>query len=202
MLVTRAGAKLAAERPEWKMLGAAAADEEITALLRSLGLPSAARLVGLHLGAAGGSAKRWLPERFGKLASRLSGSGLTPLLLGAAEDAPIAAEASLAAGIALASAVGRDRPGLLPALLPRLACLVSGDTGVAHLAAALGVPTVTLFGPTDARLSAPRAATARVIDQQVPCAPCFLSDCPIDHICMGQITPQEVAQQVLEAVRR
>src|SRR4029450_8026366 len=53
---------------------------------------------------------------------------------------------------------------MLPRLLGRLGCLVSSDTGVAHLAAALGVPTVTLFGPTDPHLSAPRGPRARRIE--------------------------------------
>ncbi len=68
--------------------------------------------------------------------------------------------ATVAAQAPAASLVGRDRPALLPALLAELDVLVSGDTGVAHLAAALGTPVVTLFGPTDPRLT--RAARPRV----------------------------------------
>jgi ADP-heptose:LPS heptosyltransferase len=93
--------------------------------------------------------------------------------------------------------VGRDRPALLPHLLARLAALVSADTGVAHLAAALGVATVTLFGPTD---PAPRAPTARVLAPGAPCAPCFRSRCPIDHVCMRAIAADTVAAEVREAL--
>jgi ADP-heptose:LPS heptosyltransferase len=76
---------------------------------------------------------------------------------------------------------------------------VSGDTGVAHLAAAVGTPTVTLFGPTDPGLTVPRSRRARHIHGRAPCAPCFLERCPIDHVCMRDITAASVAQAVTEA---
>jgi ADP-heptose:LPS heptosyltransferase len=94
--------------------------------------------------------------------------------------------------------VGRDRPALLPAVLAELDVLVSGDTGVAHLAAALGTPVVTLFGPTDPRLSAPRGR-ATVVTHAVPCAPCFYRRCPIEHPCLRGVTPEDVWRAV-EAV--
>jgi ADP-heptose:LPS heptosyltransferase len=72
---------------------------------------------------------------------------------------------------------------------------------VAHLAAAVGTPTVTLFGPTDPRLTSPRGRTARALEGRAPCAPCFLERCPIDHPCMRSIEPAAVAGAVLTAVR-
>jgi ADP-heptose:LPS heptosyltransferase len=111
----------------------------------------------------------------------------------------MAGAVSTCAGWAIPSLVARDRLELLPRLLARLACLVSSDTGVAHLAAAVGTPTVTLFGPTDPRLTAPRSRAARTVEGRAPCAPCFLPRCPIDHVCMRDITAASVAEAVEEA---
>src|SRR5207249_7761915 len=117
----------------------------------------------------------------------------SPVLLGAAGDAP-GVEAVRAAARA-PSLVGRDRPELLPALLTELDALVAGDTGVAHLAAALGTPVVALFGPTDPALSAPRGPVA-VVRGDAPCAPCFYRTCPIDHPCMRAIEATAVIERL------
>jgi heptosyltransferase-2 len=189
-----------AAAPSWRLPTSAVEDEEVDGLLAQAGLSASAPIIGLHLGAAFGPSKLWAVERWGRLATRLAGAGLSPVLLGAGGDHEAALAVSRASDRAPSSLVGRDRPALLPRLLSRLACLVSGDTGVAHLAAALGVPTVTLFGPTDPRLSAPRSGRARVVYRDVACSPCFLTACPIDHVCLGGITPQEVEAQVWEAM--
>ena len=99
------------------------------------------------------------------------------------------------------SLVGRDGPELLPALLTELDALVSGDTGVAHLAAALGTPTVVLFGPTDPELTAPRGPV-EVLRRAVPCAPCFYRVCPIDHPCMRLLEAATVRERVEALVTR
>jgi ADP-heptose:LPS heptosyltransferase len=126
---------------------------------------------------------------------------VVPLLLGGPGDVPRAARARAASRSAPASLVGKDRPALLPHLLARLSALISGDTGVAHLAAALGVPTVTLFGPTDPALSAPRGPAAEAVVGPAPCAPCLLSACPIEHVCMRAIAPAAAAARVLAGAR-
>src|SRR5262249_19575856 len=117
------------------------------------------------------------------------------------DDGARAADVLAAARPQPPSLVGRDRPALLPHVLTRLACLVSGDTGVGHLAAALGVPTVTLFGPTDPSLTAPRGEASRSLVGAAPCAPCFLSACPIDHVCLYSITAESVAIEVGKVAR-
>jgi heptosyltransferase-2 len=200
MLVEALGISAPLTEPHLRLSEDAAAGAEVDALLDG-GAPRGGRpIVGLHLGAAAGPAKRWPAAAWAALANRLGKAGLTPLLLGAPEDAPGAEEVGRLTAAPPRSLVGRDRPALLPYLLGRLGCLVSADTGVAHLAAALGVATVTLFGPTDPRLSAPRSAKARVLAPGAPCAPCFLADCPIDHVCMRAIGADEVAARVREAV--
>lgn len=195
-LLAPLGITVPVSRPEWRLAPDREAESEVRALLDGGAEPRGGPLVGLHLGAAFGSSKLWPAESFGSLARRLEESGARPLLLGTVADQPAAAAVINAAGARLPSLVGRDRPELLPRLLSRLSCLVSGDTGVAHLAAAVGVPTVTLFGPTDRRLTAPRGDAARVLDREAPCSPCFLPICPIDHICLRRITPEAVLYQV------
>jgi heptosyltransferase II len=198
-VVRALGLAAPAERPEWRRRRDPSDEAEVSALLAQAGADPGAPLVGLHLGAAFGPSKLWPLPSFGGLADRLADAGYAPLLIGGPEDLGAAAEVQRAARRPLASAVGRDRPALLPELLARLRCLVSGDTGVAHLAAALGVPTVTLFGPTDQRLTAPRSSRAHVLDRAVSCAPCFLPTCPIDHVCLRTIGVEDVTRAVREA---
>jgi heptosyltransferase-2 len=198
LLLEPLGVTVGPAPPEWRLAPDPDGEREVQALLDETGL-GGRRIVGLHLGAALGPSKRWGAEPFAGLAQRLAALGLAPVLLGAEADGDTAAAVLARSGSRVASLVGRDRPAILPRLLARLACLVSGDTGVAHLAAAVGVPTVTLFGPTDPRLTAPRSARARVIYRSAPCSPCFLASCPIEHVCMAEITPDAVEREVRSA---
>jgi lipopolysaccharide heptosyltransferase II len=168
---------------------------EVRALLAEAGLRRAEgrRLVAVHLGAAYGPAKLWPQPRVVEFCRHMRAEGVDVALVGAPVDAPTAAAVSAATGAA--SLVGRDRPALLAALLSEVDALVSGDTGVAHLAAALGTPAVALFGPTDPARSAPRGA-ARILTHPVPCAPCFLRACPIEHPCLDGLAAPVVAAAV------
>ena len=191
MLVERAGVEVATREPTLAPPAADAAERtEVRRLLDEIDKSAApGPRVGIHLGAAYGPAKLWPAARVAELCRLLAERGHTPILLGAPSDTDVAA--AIAASAPVASLVGRDRPALLPALLSELDVVVSGDTGVAHLAAALGVRVVTLFGPTDPRLSAPRGRTT-VVTHPVPCAPCFYRSCPIEHPCLDGIAPERV----------
>ncbi len=199
-LLESSGVAVPVTVPAWRLREDAVADAAVSALLEECGISGGARAVGLHLGAAFGSSKQWPAAAVAEAASRLRERGLYPILLGSPADLEMAGVVSTCAGWAIPSLVARDRPELLPRLLARLACLVSSDTGVAHLAAAVGTPTVTLFGPTDPRLTAPRSRAARWVEGRAPCAPCFLPRCPIDHVCMRDITAASVAEAVEEAL--
>jgi heptosyltransferase-2 len=156
--------------------------------------PGGRVLVGLHLGAAHGPAKTWPADRVVALVREVAWRGGVAVLLGEGREA--ARAAAIERVTAVPNLVGRDTPDLLPAVLAELDVLVSGDTGVAHLAAALGTPVVALFGPTDPTLTAPRGQTA-VVRHPVPCAPCFYRVCPIDHGCMRGIAPSLVCDEAL-----
>ncbi len=80
------------------------------------------------------------------------------------------------------------------------ACRVflTNDSGAMHVASALGVPTVAVFGATDDTATGPTGALARVVREHAECAPCLLRECPIDHRCMTRVTPERVAEVARE----
>lgn len=202
MLAERLGVEPAGREPRLEPPGPDAdTRHQARVLLREAGAAAPReRLVGIHLGAEYGPAKVWGIGRTRELCRHVRKAGAIPVLLGSPGDAVRADEVMTEASAA--SLVGKDHPGLLSAVLTEIGVLVSGDTGVAHLAAALGTPVVTLFGPTDPALTAPRGV-ARVVQNPVPCAPCFYRTCPIDHPCLQGIEATTVAKAAFaEAARR
>ncbi len=157
-------------------------------------------LVGFAPGAAYGHAKRWPPARVAAVIARLASErGATCVVVGAAGDRDAAREieSGLPRDVRVVDLTGRTDLRLLAGVLGRCDAFVSNDSGAMHLAAALGVPVVAVFGPTDDRVTAPPAGHD-VLIHDVFCRPCMLRDCPIDHRCMRGIT----ADAVFAAVAR
>jgi lipopolysaccharide heptosyltransferase II len=95
--------------------------------------------------------------------------------------------------------VGKTDLPTLAAVLVNCRALVANDSGALHLAAALGVNVTAVFGPTDERVTAPRAASqVAVLTHPVWCRPCMLGECPLDHGCMRGLG----VPRVLDATRR
>ena len=174
---------------------------EAQRLLARVGLHPRDRVVAIQLGAAFGPSKLWPVERLARLAAWLSARGAAVVFLGTAAAEPLrrAVEACLERKVA--SLVGEDHPGVLPALLAEFTVLVAPDSGPAHVAAAVGVPVVTLFGPTDPRLTAPLGDRQAAVWRQPVCAPCFVPRCPIDHRCLQSIGVEEVGALVWERLQ-
>lgn len=78
---------------------------------------------------------------------------------------------------------------------------VTNDSGAMHVASALRVPTVAIYGPTDWIATAPSGPISRIVREPVECSPCMLRECPIDHRCMERISPGAVARAALELVK-
>jgi heptosyltransferase-2 len=193
-LVARAGARVGARVPALRPPPPESeARREVRRLLAEAGERGRGRRwIGVHLGAAYGPAKLWPLDRVTAFCRLLAREGAVAVLLGAPSDAPAAARVLRDARAV--SLVGRDRPDLLAAELVEIDALVAGDTGVGHLAAALGTPVIALFGPTDPALSAPRGRVA-TLTHPVPCAPCLYRRCPIDHPCLAGVEPEEVRRR-------
>jgi heptosyltransferase-2 len=151
-------------------------------------------------GAAFGWTKRWPPERYGALGDLLAARGLAcAVVIGPGEEA-LGAAVSAAARARL-PVLGADLDPLeLAALLSCARVVVANDSGPMHLAAAVGVPVVAFFGPTDPGRTAPSGSPARVLDRYVFCSPCFLKQCPYGHECMREISAEDALQAVEELV--
>src|SRR5437016_4284299 len=83
------------------------------------------------------------------------------------------------------------------------ACRVylTNDSGAMHIASALGVPTVAIFGATDESTTGPTGPLARIVRESVECSPCLKRECPIDHRCMTRVDAARVARTALELMK-
>ncbi len=199
-LLRRAG--IIEEAPAVDMIrldGAAEARAAGERRLRELGLP--APYIGVSPGAAYGNAKRWLPEGFAEAAGRLSG---TVAVFGSSDERVRCEEVAALvrkAGRHTHNFAGETSLGEFIEMAAACRVFLTNDSGAMHIASALGVPTVAVFGATDHEATGPTGPLARVVREPVECSPCLLRECPIDHRCMTRVSPDRVAQTALELLK-
>jgi lipopolysaccharide heptosyltransferase II len=155
-------------------------------------------------GASYGPAKRWGPEHFAKVAIALARDGMRSVLVGADEDRGPAAEVARLAGGCADDLTGATDLQTLVGVLAGSQLVTSNDSGVMHLAAALGRPTVAIFGSTSPAWSATSAPWVRNLYAAYPCSPCFRRTCPIGYGCLRSIDPVQAirsAQELLAATK-
>jgi len=162
------------------------------------------RWVGLNPGAAFGSAKRWPWERYAAVGDALAaGQDARVAILGTAAERATGERIAARMGRPARILCGETSLADLVGVLANLDLLVTNDSGPMHVAAALGVPLVAIFGPTDWRETAPVGSSARLVREPVDCAPCKLRECPIDHRCMERVAAERVlgeARALLDGV--
>ena len=164
-------------------------------------LGMAGPIIGISPGAAYGTAKRWLPERFAEAAQKIAGEihgsvaifgskgerelcdSIAQIITKTAPVKNFAGQTTLAEYIDLAAACHM---------------YLTNDSGGMHIASALGVPTVAIFGATDDTTTGPTGNHARVIRENVDCSPCLKRECPIDHRCMTRVDANRVASAALD----
>lgn len=138
--------------------------------------------------------RRWGADKFKRLAELLSVFGLTVVVVGGREDID-QGETIVSGGLGL-NLAGRTTLAETAAIIEKSALLVSGDSGVLHIAIGLGKPTVSLFGPGRARKWAPRGDRHVVINKGLPCSPCTTygttPPCTFNARCMAEISADEV----------
>jgi heptosyltransferase-2 len=193
--------RLGIPRPAAPGLRVAVTDDERAAMasrLESLGVERGRPVVAINPGATYGSAKRWYPDRFAAVADSLSaGWDAAAAVLGSSAEAPLAGEIEDAMRTRPVNLAGKTTVREMMALLSLSSFLVTNDSGPMHIGAALGVPLVAIFGPTDWRRTSPWTRDARIVRVDVDCSPCMLRECNRGHECMLGVT----AEMVIDAAR-
>ncbi|MDB9822861.1 lipopolysaccharide heptosyltransferase II [Deltaproteobacteria bacterium] len=150
-------------------------------------------LLGLSPGASFGPAKRWPPDRFAALADMaVEKWGAKVIIFGSQGEKGICAEVSDKMNHSSMDLCGKTELGEAMALIRRCNLFVSNDSGLMHIAAALSVPLVAVFGSTDPVATGPRGTKTKIVRHQVDCAPCLQPECPRDYSCMLSISPEDV----------
>ncbi|MDD2556830.1 MAG: lipopolysaccharide heptosyltransferase II [Desulfuromonas sp.] len=150
-------------------------------------------MIALNPGAAYGSAKRWFPERFAAVADALAKRfGVKIVLTGGPAEREIGDDIATLMQHDCINMVGKTDVRQMMALLGACRLLITNDSGPMHVAAALNVPIVAVFGPTDHTTTSPASAQVKIVRKEVECAPCLLRQCPTDHRCMQSINAEDV----------
>ncbi len=159
----------------------------------------AGQVIGVAPGAAYGGAKRWLPERFGKAAAQLAQErNASVAIFGSKEEWPICNivhEYLQSVGGGSVNFAGKTTLSEFMEMAAACELLLTNDSGPMHIASALGVPTVAVFGATDDEATGPTGAWSRVVREPVECSPCLLRECPIDHRCMLRVSAERVTRE-------
>lgn len=172
---------------------------QVERALRRLGLvkPPQRPLLALCPGAEYGEAKRWPAESFGKIAQIYHEYGWAVWLFGSRQDQAACSEVNAASGRICVDLSGRTGLDQAVDLLSLANAVVSNDSGLMHVSAALGRPLVGLFGSSDPGYTPPLSNRSRVLSLRLECSPCFKRECPLEHLnCLRQLP----VEQVLEAL--
>jgi len=171
--------------------------EKARDLLRSSGIREGDILVGLSPGAIFGEAKRWPPERFaaiGDWAAQRWGAKI--VVMGSRGEMDICRSLCSAMTQRSLNLCGRTSLGEAMGVIKECQFFVTNDSGLMHVASALGVPTVAIFGSTDPVVTGPRGPITRIVKHDFSCAPCLRPECPTDYRCLLSIEPEEVWEEM------
>jgi heptosyltransferase II len=184
--------------------------EQQRAVRHALGLPENVRPLVLCPGAEFGPAKRWPIEHFAALARQVSAgetaigearageSGPIPVwIVSSAKDKDVGDEIARLSGGAALNLCGRSSLAQAVDLIASARAVVSNDSGLMHVAAALDRPMVALYGSSSPEYTPPCSPQARILTRRLPCSPCFKRECPLGHFdCLKGISAEQVRTEL------
>jgi heptosyltransferase-2 len=161
-------------------------------------------VIGVSPGAAYGNAKRWLPERFAEATVELARERFGVLIFGSPAERELAESVAAAvrlAGVETHNLAGETTLRQFTDLAAACKLFLTNDSGAMHVASALAVPTIAIFGATDDTTTGPSGPFARVVREHAECSPCLLRECPIDHRCMTRVSSGRVAAEAARILK-
>ena len=166
----------------------------VDAVKRAFGIVEAkGKVLGLCPGAEYGPAKRWPEEHYANVAKQALAKGWQVYLFGSAKDEPVTATINELAGGSCRDFAGQTSLTEALDLMSLCDAVVSNDSGLMHVAAALNIKTVALYGSSDPNFTPPLHPDAEVISLHLSCSPCFKRECPLGHLdCLTKISPDRV----------
>ncbi len=168
-----------------------------TVLLNNLALNRNPPIVALMPGAEYGPAKRWPVERYGELAKQVLALGKQVWVFGSAREQSLGEEITRIAGKRVVNLCGSTRLEDVVDLLALAQTAVTNDSGLMHIAAAVGVKMVAIYGSSTPDYTPPLSNTAQVVYLRLACSPCFKRVCPLKHLnCLNNITMDEVLGRI------
>ncbi|MEN8184303.1 MAG: lipopolysaccharide heptosyltransferase II [Myxococcota bacterium] len=174
-----------------------AENDEAHRILGAAGVPVDAPLAVIAPGASYGPSKLWPAARFAQVGDALAEKGDRIAVVGTAREGALVERVVAGMRASATGLAGRLSLGALKAVVRRARVLVGNDAGARHVAVAFGVPCVILMGPTSLEKTNLNLERVQVMSTEVPCRPCYLRECPIDHRCMTRIEPERVIAAAL-----
>ena len=169
----------------------------LAAALERIKLSRSKPVVAFCPGAEYGPAKRWPARYFAELATKLAAQGRSVWLFGSGKDREIAEEIVRLSGSVAVNLCGKTDLASAIDLLSLAEVVVSNDSGLMHVAAAVGRRVVALYGSSSPEHTPPLSRTYRIVRTGIDCSPCYARECPLGHFkCMIELTPARVLQEI------